>query len=72
MRVEVELKRPCPGCGCRKAVRDGLTGEVCCGQCEPVFGLQCLSWRGYVYQRDGSLRVWNLRDYAIFISVLNN
>ncbi|MEM3706003.1 MAG: TFIIB-type zinc ribbon-containing protein [Candidatus Bathyarchaeia archaeon] len=33
VRVEIELKRPCPVCGSRKAVRDGLTGEVCCSNC---------------------------------------
>ena len=33
VRVEIQLKRPCPVCGSRKAVRDGLTGEVCCSRC---------------------------------------
>ncbi|MCS7114053.1 MAG: hypothetical protein RMJ15_00035 [Nitrososphaerota archaeon] len=33
VRVELKLKQPCPECGSMKAVRDGLTGEVCCANC---------------------------------------
>jgi len=33
IRFVVQLKKPCPECGCKEAIGDGENGEVFCKRC---------------------------------------